>query len=126
MQKQIIYGQVPSKSNSYRSIVVKGINKLVKNNDVRKYEKQFILQCNLYRNLGIQNKFEFYGDIFFRSERSDLDGCLKVILDCLQKANAIKNDNKCVKIYLRKYVDKENPRVEFILKEINGSDSEHR
>jgi Holliday junction resolvase RusA-like endonuclease len=120
MQKQVIYGQVPSKSNSYRSIVVNGISKLVKKNEVRQYEKQFQLQCNIYRNVAIQNEFEFYGDIFFRSSKSDLDGCLKVILDCLQTANAIKNDNKCVKIYLRKYVDKNNPRVEFILKEING------
>lgn len=123
MNKQVIYGQVPSKSNNYRSITINGVNKLVKTNDLRKYEKQFILQCNLYRDLGIQNKFEFYGDIFFRSERSDLDGCLKIILDCLQKVKAIKNDNKCVKIYLRKFVDKEKPRIEFILKEINGKDN---
>lgn len=123
MQKQIIYGQVPSKSNSYRSITINGINKLVKTNEVRKYEKTFLLQCNLYRNLGIQDEFDFYGDIFFRSAKSDLDGCLKVILDCLQKANAIKNDNKCVKIFLRKYIDKDNPRVEFILKKANGENN---
>lgn len=123
MTKQVIYGQVPSKSNSYRSVTINGINKLVKTNEVRKYEKSFLLQCNVYRNLGLQDDFEFYGDIFFRSSKSDLDGCLKVVLDCLQKANAIKNDNKCVKIFLRKYVDKNNPRVEFIIKKADGQNN---
>jgi Holliday junction resolvase RusA-like endonuclease len=118
MTRQVIYGQVPSKSNSYRAISVNGINKLVKTNKVRKYERSFLLQCNQYRNVEISNYFEFYADIFFQSWRSDLDGCTKVILDCLQKAKAIKNDNKCVKIYLRKFIDKNQPRVEFILKEI--------
>lgn len=126
MQKQIIYGQVPSKSNGYRSITIKGVNKLVKTKEVREYEKSFFLQCNLYRNLGLQDEFEFYADIFFRSSRSDLDGCLKIILDCLQKVNAIKNDNKCVKIFLRKYIDNQNPRIEFILKKADGQDNEHR
>jgi Holliday junction resolvase RusA-like endonuclease len=123
MTKQVIYGQVPSKSNSYRSITINGINKLVKTNEVRKYEKSFLLQCNLYRNLGLQDEFYFYADIFFRSSKSDLDGCLKVVLDCLQKANAIKNDNKCVKIYLRKYIDKVNPRIEFIIKKADGQNN---
>jgi Holliday junction resolvase RusA-like endonuclease len=45
--------------------------------------------------------------------RSDIDNSLKVQLDCLQKCKAIKNDNLCVKIVAEKFVDKENPRVEF-------------
>jgi len=122
MQKQTIYGQVPSKSNSYRAVTIKGINKLVKTKAVTQYEKSFYLQCNLYRNVEICDYFEFYADIFFQSNRSDLDGCTKVILDCLQKVNAIKNDNKCVKIYLRKFVDKVNPRVEFVIKEVKSNE----
>lgn len=122
MQKQIIYGQVPSKSNSYRAITVDGITKLVKTKQVTQYEKSFYLQCNLYRNVEICNYFEFYADIFFQSNRSDLDGCTKVLLDCLQKVNAIKNDNKCVKIYLRKFIDKVKPRVEFIIKEVKSDE----
>jgi len=125
MQKQVIYGQVPSKSNSYRAVTINGINKLVKTKQVSKYEKSFYLQCNLYRNVGISDYFEFYADIFFKSARNDLDGCTKVLLDCLQKINAIKNDNKCVKIYLRKFIDKNNPRVEFILKEIQINENQN-
>ena len=119
MEKQIIYGQVPSKSNSYRAFSdKKGITRVVKSSKIKQYEKSFFLQCNLYRNLGIQNEFEFYADIFFQSNRSDLDGCTKVLLDCLQTIGAIKNDNKCVKVFLRKFIDSKNPRVEFILKAV--------
>jgi Holliday junction resolvase RusA-like endonuclease len=44
---------------------------------------------------------------------SDLDNHCKVVLDCLQKAGAIVNDNKCVKIVAEKFIDKVNPRIEF-------------
>lgn len=117
MEREVIYGQVPSKSNGYRSIFVNGQNRLVKSKQITAYEKSFYLQCNIYRNLEICKFFEFYADIFFQSRKSDLDGCTKILLDCLQKVKAIKNDNKCVKIFLRKFIDKNNPRVEFILKE---------
>jgi Holliday junction resolvase RusA-like endonuclease len=43
----------------------------------------------------------------------DLDNALKCLLDCLQYAKAIKNDNKCVRIVAEKFIDKLNPRVEF-------------
>ncbi len=35
-----------------------------------------------------------------------------------KKTKTIKNDNKCVKIIARKFVDKENPRAEFLITEI--------
>ena len=39
----------------------------------------------------------------------------KIILDCLQKVNAIKNDNNCVKITAEKFIDKIKPRIEFTI-----------
>jgi len=36
-----------------------------------------------------------------------------VVLDCLQKAGAIKNDNRCLEIIAKKHLDKDNPRVKF-------------
>ena len=44
-----------------------------------------------------------------------LDNSLKIILDCLQKVNAIKNDNNCIKIVAQKFIDKDRPRIEFKL-----------
>lgn len=45
--------------------------------------------------------------------RSDIDNSLKIQLDALQHAKAIKNDNLCVKVVAEKFIDKVNPRVEF-------------
>lgn len=109
-----IYGQVPSKSNGYRS----GINGFYKSARVTSYENQFYMQCGKYRNLHIKGFFEFYVDVYYTSMRPDLDGLLKVVLDCLQGAKAIENDNKCVKIVAQKFIDKKNPRIEFNITEI--------
>jgi len=119
MEKQVIFGNPPSKSNSYRIITINGHGSLAKTSALKKYEQDFYIQCNQYRDKNIEGYFEFYADIYYHSQRSDLDNVAKCLLDCLQKVKAIKNDNKCVKIVLRKFLDKKNPRVEFILKGID-------
>lgn len=111
---QTIHGLIPSKSNGY----VITANRLIKSAAVRKYEEKFYIQCHHYRNKNIEGYFELHAKVFFSSERSDLDGCFKLLLDCLQKAKAIKNDNRCTKIIAEKFLDKANPRIEFMLKEI--------
>jgi Holliday junction resolvase RusA-like endonuclease len=118
MQRQVILGTCPSKSNSYRIIKIGNIYSLGKTASLKKYEKDFYIQCNVYRDMNIDGYFEFYLDAYFPTQRNDLDGIFKVVLDCLQKAKAIKNDNRCTKILARKFVDKLNPRVEFIIKPI--------
>jgi len=92
---------------------------LAKETKLIKYENSFFIQLPpALRGLMIEGFFEFYVDVFYPSQRSDLDGCLKIILDCLQATKTIKNDNKCVKIVAQKAVDKDNPRIEFEIKEI--------
>ena len=63
----------------------------------------------------IEGNFKFIIDVFYDSRRPDLDNSLKVVLDCLQKAQAIKNDNKCLEIIAKKHLDKEEPRIEFTI-----------
>lgn len=118
--KQVILGNVPSKSNCYKIIALKGKGgklhgSLAKTEALKRYENNFFIQCNQYRNKTITGYFEFYVDVFYPSQRSDLDNSLKITLDCLQNIKAIKNDNKCVKIVANKYLDKKNPRIEFEL-----------
>jgi Holliday junction resolvase RusA-like endonuclease len=91
---------------------------MIKTKALRAYEDSFFIQCNHYRNRNIDGYFEIYVDVFYPSQRADLDNSLKVILDCLQKVKAITNDNKCVKIVAQKFLDKVSPRIEFELKEI--------
>jgi len=117
---EVIKGVVPSKSNSYRIVTIKskdpskkGFSSLAKTKEAKAYENAFILQCRKYRNANIDCDFNFEMDVYYPSRRADLDGSLKMVLDCLQKANAIKNDNKTNQLLIRRHVDKDNPRVEF-------------
>lgn len=117
-QWQTIIGQPPSKSNSYRIAKTAGKSVLVKTDATRRYEQAFYMQVGPYRNMGIEGFFELYVRVYFSTMSHDLDNSLKVILDCLQYSKTIKNDNKCVKIVAEKFIDKNNPRIEFMIKEI--------
>lgn len=114
--RQIIHGLPPSKSNAYRIIAKGGHGSLAKTEATKKYEESFFMQCGL-RNANIDKRFKLTIDVYFSSDRPDLDNALKVCLDCLQTAKAIKNDRLCSEIHARKLIDKENPRVEFELEE---------
>ena len=116
-----ILGNTPSKSNCYRIISMRGKNgkghsSLAKTSALKKYEDSFYMQVGKYRSAMIDQYFDFEIDVYYPSNRSDLDNSLKVVLDCLQKSKVIKNDNKCTQILARKFIDKLNPRIEFKIK----------
>lgn len=115
---QTILGQAPSKSNAYKIINVCGHAKLGKTPATVRYENSFYIQVGPYKNLNIEGFFELHVRVYFTTMAHDLDNSLKVVLDCLQHANAIKNDNKCTRIIADKFIDKNNPRIEFRLIEI--------
>lgn len=112
--KQTIYGQPPSKSNSYRIISIHGHGSLAKTKAIKAYEEQFYMQCSL-RGTMVASRFKMVIDVYFASDRPDLDNALKVTLDCLQGCKAIKNDRLCAEIHARKLIDKANPRIEFTI-----------
>lgn len=116
-ERQIIYSDVPSKSNSYRIIQIAGHYSLGKTKALKDYESNFYLQCSL-RNKLINGFFKIDVDVYFSSNRKDLDNAFKILLDCLQSCKAIKNDRQCVEIHARKLVDKVRPRVEFLIEEV--------
>lgn len=122
--EQVIYGCVPSKSNCYKIITLGGHGSLAKTAAMKEFEKKFYLQCGAYRNRNISGFFELYADVYFQSNQPDLDNSLKGLLDCLQGCKAIKNDRNCVKIVANKFIDKNNPRIEFTIVEVGGV--EHR
>lgn len=115
---QVIHGQCPSKSNSYRIVTINGHGSIAKKDALKAYEKSFYLQCNLYRNKRIKGLFELTINVYNGSQRPDLDNSFKIVLDCLQSCNAITNDRNCVKIVAQKFVDKVNPRIEFEITEV--------
>ncbi len=115
--KQTIHGQVPSKSNCYRVITIRGHGSLGKTTALKSYEERFFMQCSL-RGANISKRFKINADVYFKSDQPDLDNAFKVILDCLQMCKAIKNDRLCAEIHARKLIDKENPRIEFEIEEL--------
>ena len=115
---QTILGSVPAKSNHYKIITINGHPSLGKTHAIDNYEKSFFLQAGDYRNLMIEGFFEVYAKVFYATMSPDLDNSLKCLLDCLQQCKAIKNDNRCVRIVADKFVDKDNPRIEFRLIEV--------
>ena len=114
-----IHGTAPSKSNCYKIIKIDGHASLGKTGALKKYEENFFMQVpGTLRGKMISGYFEFSIDVYYPSNRADLDNSLKVVLDCLQSAKVIRNDNRCVKIVAQKFIDKKNPRIEFLIKEI--------
>ena len=113
MQNYVIIGNVPSKSNCYKVIKLGNRCGLGKQKQLTSYENSFKLQMLNYEYELIESEFKFVIDVYYNSRRPDLDNSFKVVLDCLQKAKVIKNDNRCIEIQARKLLDKENPRIEF-------------
>lgn len=115
--KITVHGQIPSKSNCYRVVTIRGHGSLAKTPALRKYEESFIMQCPL-RKADVDYRFKLTVDVFNQSDRNDLDNSFKVLLDCLQSCRAIRNDRLCAEIHARKFIDKENPRVEFSIERL--------
>lgn len=115
IQKYRIRGNCPSKSNCYKVIRLGNRCGLGKQKKLESYENSFKIQMLNYKYDIIESEFKFVIDVYYDSRRPDLDNSLKVVLDCLQKAQVIKNDNKCLEIVARKHLDKVDPRVEFII-----------
>lgn len=112
-----IAGQVPSKSNRYKIVTIAGHPSLAKTKQTRAYEEAFFMQCPL-RGAEISRRFSLSVDVYFTSDRPDIDNALKAILDCLQACKAIKNDRLCAELHARKFVDKQHPRAEITVAEL--------
>lgn len=112
-----IHGKIPSKSNCYKIITIGGHASLCKQKVLKEYEKAFYMQCHL-RDKRIKAMFRLDVDIYHENNRPDLDNGFKILLDCLQTAKVIDNDRQCMEIHARKLIDKEKPRVEFVITEI--------
>ena len=115
----VVPGQAPSKSNTYKVITLHGHGSLAKQPALKNYETAFYWHLpGNYRDLDINGPFELYIRVYFTTMSHDLDNALKVVLDCLQYTKTIRNDNKCAKIVAEKFIDKDNPRIEFRIVEV--------
>jgi len=116
-QAVTIHGQIPSKSNCYRIVTIRGHGSLAKSPALKRYEESFMMQCPL-RKADIDYRFKLTVDVYNQSDRNDLDNSFKILLDSLQACKAIKNDRLCAEIHARKFIDKENPRITFKIEKL--------
>lgn len=114
------HGQVPAKSNQYRIIEPKKARAfMAKTKEMKEFEGNFIDQIpHEHKNLQISNQVKITLRVWFRSRSSDLDNAAKGILDCLQLAKVITNDNRVTKLHMHKEIDPEHPRVEIEIEEL--------
>ena len=118
---ETIYGQVPSKANGYMVVPDNaGGKRIIKGNEIREYERNFMRQCSIYAGRQILGRFRLLVTVYECSNHYDLDNALKTILDCLQYAKAISNDNLCTEIAARKVVDARNPRIVYAIEEVDA------
>lgn len=114
---EVITGQIVAKANNYQAVPDKatGGRRIIKNSRVRAYERNFLKQCRIYAGRMIDRPFELIVTVYYLHGNFDLDNSLKTLLDCLQLAGAITNDNLCKRIDATKRIDPYRPRVEFSL-----------
>lgn len=99
----------PSKSNSYR---FSKQGRVYKTKEVKAFEHFFALCLPpKIKQLNISTKFRLEYDVYLKNKAQDLDNTSKAILDALQASGAIKNDSLCYELEIRKFIDKNNPRI---------------
>lgn len=118
MIEMTILGQAPSKSNCYGVKCFGSKGSMYKKAAVKKYERSFISQIPAkYLNKNIEYYMKVDIDCYYDSRRPDLDNSAKVILDCLQAAGVIKNDNKVYELNMTKNVRSGGSRVDIRISE---------
>jgi len=111
----VVYGQPPSKSNGYK-IRSKPFASLYKTKALKKYEDDFFAQTpGAYRNQKWSEPMIVTLHCFFKTKAPDLDNAAKAVLDCIQSAGVITNDNRVYELHMTKAIDKDRPRVEIII-----------
>lgn len=82
------------------------------------HDAYFIIQKEKRHQKAYTGSVEFSMEMFLKRDR-DCDSSLKLILDTLQKTQVLENDNQVTALHVFKNKDKENPRIEVIVTEID-------
>ena len=115
---ETIFGQVVAKASHMQAVPDgQGGRRIIKDEKIRAYERNFDEQCRLYRDKNIDRPFLLHITVYQSSNVYDLDNSLKTILDCLQYAHAIKDDNLCIGIRADKRIDRDRPRIVYGIEE---------
>lgn len=125
----VIHGQTFSKSNSRIFTYISGKPRLIKKKEVQDFVNTSLLQLKsqLRNHTTFEGKVIFEANIYYRSNRSDLDESL--LMDIVEQKKdkktgiilfkgIYKNDRQIVEKHIYKHIDKNNPRAEITVTEI--------
>lgn len=111
---QQFQGECVSKANSRRLVSVKGKPRFIKSSKALTFVKDIQAQAKKITPL-LEKDLEAHIKIYYSSRRPDLDASL--VLDALEGI-WYKNDRQFKRLFLEKFMDKNNPRVEVFVREI--------
>ncbi len=113
-----VYGELASKSNSRKIVIIGGRLAVIKSAKARAYCADFMRQVGRRPTPIFTCDVVLKASVYYASQRLDLD--ITLFQDCLQKgsdkhpmANIISNDRQIKEIHLYHHIDREKPRVEF-------------
>lgn len=120
----LIEGQVVSKANSRRLVTFKGKPRIIKSDKALKFTRDMIIQLKAQMSnrerWPLTYPIKIDVSIYYPSNRQDLDASL--IMDGLQKAGVIENDRQVFELFARKKFDKDCPRAEIYVSEIESEE----
>jgi Holliday junction resolvase RusA-like endonuclease len=111
-----IYGEPASKANSRKLVTFGGRPRFIKSQKARDYVAEFEKQCPTLDVL-LEGDVRVTMTIYYKTRRPDLDE--SVILDCLE-GHAYTNDRQVKEKHIFHGLDKENPRSEILVEQIDG------
>ena len=125
----VIHGGLPNKSNSRRLVPIRGRMRSIKAEDALSFLIRFAwaakagYQCALKGEQllhmlrpAMETRWSLTATVFQANVRRDLD--IELLCDALQKSGVIPNDRAIWEKHAWRKIDKENPRVEFVLRPI--------
>jgi Holliday junction resolvase RusA-like endonuclease len=120
----VILGHVPRKSNSRSIVKAGGKWRVIKSAQALRYIEDFQKQVPIKKQLHLGSKarpLRVEADIYYPWQtKGDLSG--ELVLDCLAKSGVIIDDRYVVEHSWHKRLDKEKPRVELTVTELDSWD----
>lgn len=118
----IIQGEPASKANSRQIVKIGGKLRVIKSLKARRYVSDVARQVEpLREDKQLRAPIRMTAHVYYASERPDLDPSL--ILDALQ-GRVYANDRAVREMHLFHHIDRENPRAELTLCEIEDDDTD--
>ena len=110
----VIQGQPYSKANSRKLVTIGGKPRFIKSAPARRYVTDFQIQCPRLDPL-LEGDLEIWITVFYQSRRPDLDCSL--VFDAAE-GYLYKNDRQIKEQHLFWRLDRENPRSQIFIREM--------